>query len=202
MTTVSTHPELQPFVKQYTVRLTTYKRDGTGVATPVNVAVDGEHAYFRTLGTTWKVKRLRNNAEVELEPSTVRGAATGPGIHARARLLDPGSEDDRRAARLLRRKYPVVHGLFVPLSHKLMRAETLHYEISPQPGTVVAPPSEPPGEAGLLTEPEAAPAAAAPQVPAKPETTPPAAVPPEPQPGAQEGVLDQPEPEPPQKPEE
>ncbi|MER5909674.1 PPOX class F420-dependent oxidoreductase [Streptomyces sp. NPDC001982] len=129
--TPSTSPELDPFVKQYAVLLTTHKKDGTGVGTPVNIAVEGDHAYFRTPGSTWKVKRIRNNPEVEVAPSTFRGRATGPEIHARARLLDQGSQEDRRAAQLLRHKYPVMQGVLVPLAHKLMRTPTLHYEIRP-----------------------------------------------------------------------
>ncbi|MEU6508602.1 PPOX class F420-dependent oxidoreductase [Streptomyces sp. NPDC046942] len=124
-------PALAPFVKQYAALLTTHKRDGTGVGTPVNIAVEGDHAYFRTPGTTSKVKRLRSNAEVELAPSTLRGAPTGPEIHARARLLEHGSPEDRHAAQLLRHKYPFMHGVLVPLTHKVMRAETLHYEVRP-----------------------------------------------------------------------
>ncbi|QHA05391.1 PPOX class F420-dependent oxidoreductase [Streptomyces broussonetiae] len=135
MTSARTSPALAPFVKQYAALLTTHKRDGTGVGTPVNIAVEGDHAYFRTPGTTWKVKRLRDNPEVELAPSTVRGAPTGPEIHARARLLEHGSPQDRHAARLLRHKYPLMHGVLVPLSHKLMRARTLHYEVRPVPET-------------------------------------------------------------------
>ncbi|GGZ95224.1 PPOX class F420-dependent oxidoreductase [Streptomyces echinoruber] len=122
-------PELARFVRQYTVLLTTYKRDGTGVGTPVNIAVDGDRAYFRTPGGTWKVKRIRNNPEVELAPSTFRGRPTGPAVRARARLLEPGGAEDRHAARLLRRKYPFVQGVLVPLAHKLMRTRTLHYEL-------------------------------------------------------------------------
>jgi len=131
MTSPSTSPELTPFVKQYTVLLTSHKKDGTGVGTPVNIAVEGDHAYFRTPGKTWKVKRLRNNPEVELSPSTFRGKPTGPEIHARARLLDHGSTEEKRAAQLLRHKYPFMQGVLVPLSHKLMRTQTMHYEVRP-----------------------------------------------------------------------
>jgi hypothetical protein len=52
---------LQRFEKQKTVLLTTYKRDGSGVGTPVNLAVEGEHAFFRTYDRSWKAKRLRRN---------------------------------------------------------------------------------------------------------------------------------------------
>ncbi|WYB37430.1 hypothetical protein WJ438_22810 [Streptomyces sp. GD-15H] len=53
----------------------------------------------------------------------------GPEIRAQVRLLDQGSEEDRHAARLLRRKYPLVQGALVPLAHRLMRTSTLHYEV-------------------------------------------------------------------------
>ncbi|KOV66268.1 PPOX class F420-dependent oxidoreductase [Streptomyces sp. MMG1121] len=131
MASSRTSPALTPFVRQYTALLTTHKRDGTGVGTPVNIAVEGDHAYFRTPGSTWKVKRIRGNPEVELAPSTVRGAPTGPQIHARARLLDRGSPEDRHASKLLRHKYPLTQGVLVPLAHKLMRTSTLHYEVRP-----------------------------------------------------------------------
>jgi hypothetical protein len=47
---------------------------------------------------------------------------TGPAILARARRLE-GAEA-RRAARLLARKHPLLHGVLVPLTHRLGRAKT------------------------------------------------------------------------------
>jgi PPOX class probable F420-dependent enzyme len=57
-------PVLEPFVRQKTVLLTTYRRDGTPVGTPVNIAVDGDRAFVRTFDTAWKLKRIRNNPVV------------------------------------------------------------------------------------------------------------------------------------------
>ena len=54
---------LDPFVEQWAVLLTTYKRDGTPVGTAVNIVVEGDHAYFRTWDTAWKLKRIRNNPD-------------------------------------------------------------------------------------------------------------------------------------------
>lgn len=119
---------LQPFVRQGTVLLQTKKRDGTWVATPVNITVDGDHAYIRTYAKAGKSKRLRNFPEVRFCPSTVRGKPTGPAVHARARLL--GDEEAHTAARLLSRKHRVLHGVAVPLAHRIMRTATLHYELS------------------------------------------------------------------------
>ncbi|MEG3627407.1 PPOX class F420-dependent oxidoreductase [Streptomyces poriticola] len=123
--------ELTPFVQQWAVLLTSHKKDGSGVGTPVNIAVEGDRAYFRTPGRAWKVRRIRNDPGVELAPATPAGRQVGPEIPARARLLPHGSAADRHAAALLRRKYPVVQGVLVPLAHKAMRTRTLHYEVRP-----------------------------------------------------------------------
>ncbi|MGW7579449.1 PPOX class F420-dependent oxidoreductase [Streptomyces sp. NPDC054765] len=122
-------PGLAPFERQGTIVLTTYKRDGTGVGTPVNIAVDGDHAYIRTYGSAWKAKRMRNFPDVEICASTRRGRPTGPAVQARVRLLDPQTREYRRAERSLTRKYPLIQGLFVPLVHRLKKERTLHYEL-------------------------------------------------------------------------
>lgn len=128
VTTASATP-LEPFVRQKTVLLTTYRRDGTPVATPVSVAVDGEVAYVRSWETTGKARRLRHTPEVRLAPCTMKGTPTGPGLAARAELL--GDAEARHAAGLLGGKYPFLHGLAVPLSHRLLRYRTVHYRLTP-----------------------------------------------------------------------
>lgn len=117
------------FAKQYTVLLTTYKRDGTPVGTPVSMAVEGDHAYIRTYGSAWKAKRMRNNPVVDIAPATLGGKPTGPAVKARTHLLTEGSGEAKHAARLLTRKHPVLHGVIVPLGHRLKRDKTLHYEV-------------------------------------------------------------------------
>ena len=119
---------LRPFVRQGTILLHTRKRDGTWVPTPVNIAVDGERAYFRTYAKAGKRKRLRNFPDVRFCPSTFRGRPTGATVYAHARLLH--GDEARHAAHLLARKHPVLHGVVVPLAHRVMRTTTVHYELS------------------------------------------------------------------------
>jgi uncharacterized protein len=119
--------KFEPLRNTKTIQLTTYKRDGTPVATPVSIAFVGDRAFFRTYDKAWKAKRLRRNPEVEVAPATARGKETGPAIHARARLLDNG--DARLAAKALARRHPVLQRVVVPLGHRLMRYRTLHYEL-------------------------------------------------------------------------
>jgi uncharacterized protein len=120
---------LEPFVDQNTVLLTTYRRDGTGVGTPVHIAVDGDRAFIRTWDTAWKLRRIRNNPEVEVAPSTVGGRPTGPAIRARASVLD-GAES-KYAAEMLARKYPILHGVLIPRLHRLRGNRTMHIELTP-----------------------------------------------------------------------
>lgn len=67
-----------------------------------------------------------------MTPSTTRGTPTGTPLPAEARRL--GGAEDRHAARLLRRKHPLLHGIVVPLGHGLGRAKTghtVHFELTP-----------------------------------------------------------------------
>ena len=114
-----------------TVLLTTYKRDGTAVETPVSIAFDGERAFFRSYDKAWKTKRLRRNPQVQLAASTVLGKPTGRVIQARATLLE--GEQARVAAKALARRHRVLQAAFVPAYHRIMRYRTMHYELQPDP---------------------------------------------------------------------
>ncbi|HEX8631408.1 MAG TPA: PPOX class F420-dependent oxidoreductase [Catenuloplanes sp.] len=123
-------PAWAPFTRQKTVLLTTYRRDGTPVGTPVSIAVDGDRAYVRSFQRAWKTRRIARDAVVTVAPCTARGAPTGAAIEATARLL-PAAERGR-AARALRRKYPLLHGVLVPMAHRVGRARTgptVHFEL-------------------------------------------------------------------------
>src|ERR1043165_7640300 len=91
--------------KQRAVLLTTYRRDGRAVATAVNIAVEGDHAYVRSWDTAGKTKRIRRNPEVEVAPSTMSGKATGPSMHARAELID--GDEARHAADPIEHKHRI-----------------------------------------------------------------------------------------------
>jgi PPOX class probable F420-dependent enzyme len=131
----ATTPVLRPYVRQKTIALTTYRRDGRAGTTPVSIAVDGDHAYVRSFEASIKTKRLRRNPNVEIAPSSGRGRPIGPPISAQLRRLD--GDENRYAARLLRRKHPLLHGVLVPLTHRLGRAKlgkTVHFVATPDVG--------------------------------------------------------------------
>jgi uncharacterized protein len=114
--------------------LTTFRRDGTPVATPVHVVTrkdDTDVAYFRTWNTTGKAKRLRHTPAVLVAPSTFRGRALGPAMRAEARLLDGDASQD--AARLLASKHPILHGRLIPWYHRRRGWVTQQYRLDPPP---------------------------------------------------------------------
>lgn len=123
-------PVFDEYRKQRTVMLTTRKRDGATVGTPVNIALgpDGR-AYFRTWSATGKAKRIRNFPQVWIAPCTARGKITGPQRQATAVLL-PGPEAGV-AARALAGKYPLLQGFLVPAFHRFTKKTTVHYELLP-----------------------------------------------------------------------
>ncbi|MET9883044.1 PPOX class F420-dependent oxidoreductase [Streptomyces sp. NPDC006430] len=87
------------------VSLTTFRKDGTPVATPVWAVADGGELYLWTHSDSWKVKRIRNNGRVTVAPCDVRGRVPegAPVVEGEARLLDEAGL--KRVRRLLSRKY-------------------------------------------------------------------------------------------------
>ncbi len=109
--------------------LTTYKRDGTPVATPVNVVVHGDDAYFRTWSTSGKAKRLRRTPRVELQPCGPRGKPKSDAKVAAVAALLEGKASEAAAAALAR-QHPLVHGLVVPRLHRLRGWITQQYRVT------------------------------------------------------------------------
>ena len=85
------------------ISLATFRKSGTAVNTPVWFADDDGKIFIFTNPNSGKVKRIRNNPEVRVAPSTMRGRITGPEFPGRARLLSPA--ESAHARQLLERKY-------------------------------------------------------------------------------------------------
>jgi uncharacterized protein len=120
---------LDRFVGQRTVLLSSFRRDGRRVGTPVNIAVEDDHAFIRSFDAAWKVRRMRRNPVVDVAPSTFGGKPQGPPTRFRTRQLE-GAEA-AHAADLIEAKHPILQGIIVPLGHRLKRVRTLHFELTP-----------------------------------------------------------------------
>ncbi|MEU3400412.1 PPOX class probable F420-dependent enzyme [Streptomyces filamentosus] len=102
MTTDRTTEELR---RGRYISLTTHRKDGTGVSTPVWYAVEDGRVYVWTRADSWKVKRLRKDPKVELAVCDVRGNVPegAARLSGTARLATP--DELGRVRKMLARKY-------------------------------------------------------------------------------------------------
>ena len=85
------------------ISLTTFRKNGQGVPTPVWFGERDGKMYVMTGPNSGKVKRIRNNPQVRIAPSTIRGKVTGPEFAAKARILP--QTDWGEARKLINQKY-------------------------------------------------------------------------------------------------
>jgi uncharacterized protein len=109
--------------------LTTFRRDGRAVGTPVHFVAEDGTVLFRTWDVSGKAKRLRHTVTVQVAPCTLRGRRLGGDIPAEAVLLD--GEASRQAAAKLARKHPVLHGHLIPWFHRRRGWTTQQYRLGP-----------------------------------------------------------------------
>ncbi len=88
------------------ISLTTFKRDGTAVATPMWIGRDGDHLFCWTPADSWKAKRAKNNSRVMLVPCG-RSGKVRDGAHpveGAAEVITDAATVERLAG-VIRRKY-------------------------------------------------------------------------------------------------
>ncbi|WP_460863658.1 PPOX class F420-dependent oxidoreductase [Rhodococcus aerolatus] len=100
------------------VLLTTFRRSGAAVPTPVWAARDGDELLVWTVADSGKVKRVRRSGEVTLARCSVRGTPEGPEVRGTARVLD--ADGTERARRAIRAKYGL-RGFLVMTASRLRR---------------------------------------------------------------------------------
>ncbi|MFJ5840692.1 PPOX class F420-dependent oxidoreductase [Streptomyces shenzhenensis] len=98
--------------------VTSYRKDGSPVGTPVWVVRDGDALGVWTVADSWKVKRIRRRADVLVGPCDVRGRPTGEQVPATAEVVDAATTARYRG--LIARKYGVV-GRLTLLGSRLRR---------------------------------------------------------------------------------
>lgn len=74
--------------RQQYANLFTYRKSGEAVKTPIWFALHNGKAYVMTGAEAGKVKRIRNNNQVEIGPADRAGKPLGPTVAATASVLD------------------------------------------------------------------------------------------------------------------
>ena len=99
--------------------LTTYRRDGSPVSTPVWFVEDEGRLFAITGADSYKVKRLRRNPACMVGPCSARGVPRGAAIPAVVEFLP--ELEHARVDELMAAKYRVEKVLILPLYRLVMR---------------------------------------------------------------------------------
>ncbi len=105
-----TDAHLAPLAREKCISLTTFRQDGSPVATPVWFVPDGDRLLIWTFADRGKVRRIRREPRVTVAPCTYRGTPTSGPFPATARTL-PESEGPR-VEMLLNKKYGLMKRLY------------------------------------------------------------------------------------------
>ncbi len=123
--------DLETLARGRYLSLTTFRRDGTPVATPVWLARQGDELVVFTAKSAGKAKRLRNGDRVLLAPCDMRGRVTGDAVEGTARLQDEA--ETAATIGLIRRRYGVLGRLLFWWEGRRSR----NLEASPQIGIAI-----------------------------------------------------------------
>lgn len=94
------------------MKLTTFRKSGEAVPTPVWFAEDAGTFYLITGPTAGKIKRIRNSGRVTMTPCTLRGEPLGETVQGQAYIVQDPHEIERAEA-ALQNKYGLKRTLYV-----------------------------------------------------------------------------------------
>lgn len=122
----------KPFEKQHYLTIETFRKNGQGVKTPVWFVEEGESLYVWTQTSTGKAKRVRNNGNVRIVPSTGTGKPLGEWVSAHA---DANESPDavKRVVDLMKKKYGIQFYIFGFLARLHSSAKYTALQIQAQP---------------------------------------------------------------------
>ena len=120
--------KLEQFNLQKYLNLETFRKSGINVHTPVWFVQEGNTIFVRTIADSGKVKRIRNNSQVNIAACKVDGSLIGDWEQAKAKeVVD--EDTDKKVDRLLDKKYGLMKKMF-SLSSSLQGKKNTVIEIS------------------------------------------------------------------------
>jgi PPOX class probable F420-dependent enzyme len=136
MSTVIERATFPDLGREQCIALTTFRKTGQAVTTPVMFAQSLGTIYVGTRADAGKLKRLRRSGRVTLTPCTYSGKVTGAVIAGKARILTEPQECTA-ASTALAKKY----GFMLPLSrnawrllHRKAKVDEVYIAIEPISG--------------------------------------------------------------------
>jgi uncharacterized protein len=102
---------IESFTKQNYINLETLRKNGVSVKTPVWFVQEADTLFVRTVANSGKVKRIRNNSQVNIAPCTGNGSLLGEWVSAQA-TENTDKQTDIKVDQLLGKKYGLMKSMF------------------------------------------------------------------------------------------
>lgn len=113
---------METLARQRFVALTTFRRNGEGVPTPMWIGRDGTDLFVWTHADSWKVKRVRNDPRVTLAPSSRIGKVRDGVVPVSgSAVIDADPATVNRLEGLIRRKYGAEYRIVTTVERLLAR---------------------------------------------------------------------------------
>jgi uncharacterized protein len=110
------------------ISLTTFRKTGAGVSTPVWFTLEGDTVYVLTLINAGKLKRLQNNPQVEITASDYAGKTHGVTYQGTAITHEADSAKGQYANKALTQKFGFQKRIF-DLFHIITGSKRKYLEI-------------------------------------------------------------------------
>lgn len=110
------------------MNLITFRKSGDAVSTPVWFALENNKVYVLTGKNAGKIKRIRNNSRVQVQPANRNGKPLGSIVDAQARVM--AESEEAIAKHALNMKYGLIKSVF-DFFMALMNSQRDYIEISP-----------------------------------------------------------------------
>ncbi len=110
------------------VSIESYRKNGTGVKSPVWITHEDGKLYCWTGADSWKVKRIRNNPEVKLAESDAQGNLKSDQVPALGKVLDAPQDVKTQVGRMAK-KFGIRFRMF-QIVGMLRRSEYVAIEFS------------------------------------------------------------------------
>lgn len=96
-------------INSRTISLTTYKKSGKEIHTPVWAIIDNDVGYVRTSKSSGKVKRIKHNHDVIIASCTSSGRIIGNKLSANAEVLKLSMHDYQKISQKFQSKYSIIY---------------------------------------------------------------------------------------------
>ena len=127
--------DLEALFRGRYLSVTSFKRDGTGVATPVWFVSDGRRLFALTDLHSGKVRRIRHNPRVLVAACRADGKLRGKPLPALAEVLTATPELERVQKLLMERYKITAEQAFTLLTHASQRSNTKLRDIAEELAT-------------------------------------------------------------------